>query len=106
MTAAIVNVVEEMPCPAHGETTEKPTPTPNATINNVTAAAATAPARTAFQLTAECPSSSVRISVVVPMLIGPSLPARGMIHALQGYKSFGETKVPRYFSAGRDAPGA
>jgi hypothetical protein len=42
-----------MPFSAQGETTEKPTPTPNATITKVTATDAAAPAKTAPQLTAE-----------------------------------------------------
>jgi len=60
-----VNVVADIPCSAQGETTEKPTPMPKATITKVTAADAALPARIAPQLTAEWESS--KFVVIVAM---------------------------------------
>src|SRR5665647_984371 len=81
MAAAMVKVVAEMPWPAHGDTTENPTPIPNAIRTNVMAMLAVAPARMAFQLTAESASSLIRFPVCV--IIVPSLLTGGIIHAWQ-----------------------
>jgi hypothetical protein len=66
-----VNVVPETPESDHGETTEKPTPTPNATNSKLNAMDAVLPATMAFQLTAEWVSSIAEFHVSV--VIGPSL---------------------------------
>src|SRR5215204_6525628 len=62
-------VVIEMPSPAHGETTEKPTPAPNANSNNVSAADAIPPAITAPQDTVDVSGTS-STSVIATVVIG------------------------------------
>jgi hypothetical protein len=56
-----LKVVADGPELAHGETAEKPIPTPNATKASVKAAAAMAPAATAAHDTAETDVSSVYV---------------------------------------------
>src|SRR5450759_4832440 len=67
----MVNVVAETPVFAHGETTEKPIPMPNASRISVIASDAIPPANTAFQLTVECPSWIAKFPVSVTMMAQP-----------------------------------
>jgi hypothetical protein len=67
-----VNVVAETPELDHGETTENPTPMPNAKRTNVMAREAVAPAKTALKLTVDSVSSTARFPVSMTMM--PNLP--------------------------------
>jgi hypothetical protein len=55
----ILNVVADTPAPDHGETTDNPSPTPNASNTRVNAQETMAPAATAAQDTPATDGSSV-----------------------------------------------